>query len=103
VSDGIISAEDLKKGPAGSSVYLPAGEGKDLLAVVVFGINPNVKPPANSEAAARVPAGTVAVGVGDSVWAGGGDKTPYGYFVPLPGTTVTLDGKPVVKAGQLKL
>ena len=25
---------------------------------------------------------------------------PYGYFVSLPGTTVTLDGKPVVEAGQ---
>lgn len=111
VSDGIISAEDIKKGPAGLSVYLPAGEvyvtpvpgtaegkvvraidfyqgmeinnltmtfaagkltsltgsgpgfekmkaaydaageGKDLFAVVDFGINPNVKLPSNSKAA----------------------------------------------------
>jgi leucyl aminopeptidase (aminopeptidase T) len=163
VSDGIISAEDMKKGPAGLNVYLPAGEvyvtpvagtaegkvvrakdyyqgkeinnltltfaagkltsmtgsgpgfdplkaaydaageGKDLFAVVDFGINPNVKLPAGSQIATWVPAGTVTVGVGNNVWAGGDNKTAYGYFVSLPGTTVTLDGKPVVEAGQLKL
>jgi aminopeptidase len=163
VSDGIISAEDLKKGVAGTSVYLPAGEvyvtpvpgtaegkvvraldyyqgqeinnltltfaagkltsitgsgpgfakmkeaydaageGKDLFAVVDFGINPNVKLPANSKIATWVPAGTVTVGVGNNAWAGGDNKTAYGYFVSLAGTTVTLDGKPVVEAGQLKL
>jgi leucyl aminopeptidase (aminopeptidase T) len=163
VSDGIITAEDIRKGPAGLSVYLPAGEvyvtpvpgtaegkvvraldyyqgkeinnltltfaagrltsltgtgpgfellkaaydaageGKDLFAVVDFGINPNVKLPSNSKAATWVPAGTVTVGVGNNVWAGGDNKSSYGYFVSLPGTTVTLDGKPVVEAGQLKL
>jgi aminopeptidase len=163
VSDGIISAEDMKKGPAALNVYLPAGEvyvtpvagtaegkvvrakdyyqgkeinnltlnfaagkltsmtgtgpgfdllkaacdasgeGKDLFAVVDFGINPNVKLPTNSQIATWVPAGTVTVGVGNNVWAGGDNKTAYGYFVSLPGTTVTLDGKPVVEAGQLKL
>lgn len=163
VSDGIITAEDIKKGPAAMNVYLPAGEvfvtpvpgtaegkvvraldyfqgkeinnltltfaagkltsltgsgpgfellkaaydaadaGKDLFAVVDFGINPNVKLPSNSKVATWVPAGTVTVGVGNNVWAGGDNKTSYGYFVSLPGTTVTLDGKPVVEAGQLKL
>jgi aminopeptidase len=163
VSDGIITAEDMKKGPAGQSVYLPAGEvyvtpvpgtaegkvvskkdyyqgqevnnltltfaagkltsitgsgpgfekmkaaydaageGKDLFAVVDFGINPNVKLPAGSQIATWVPAGTVTVGVGNNTWAGGDNKTAYGYFVSLAGTTVTLDGKPVVEAGQLKL
>lgn len=83
--------------------YDAAGEGKDLFAVVDFGINPNVKLPANSSVATWVPAGTVTVGVGNNVWAGGDNKTPYGHFVSLPGTTVTLDGKPVVEAGQLKL
>lgn len=163
VSDGIITAEDTKKGPAGLNVYLPAGEvyvtpvpgtaegkvvrakdyyegkeinnlqmtfaagrltslagtgpgfdlmkaaydaageGKDLFAVVDFGINPHVRLPAGSQAATWVPAGTVTVGVGNNLWAGGDNKTPYGYFVSLAGTTVTLDGKPVVEAGQLKL
>jgi leucyl aminopeptidase (aminopeptidase T) len=83
--------------------YDAAGEGKDLFAVVDFGINPNIKLPAGSQIATWVPAGTVTVGVGNNVWAGGDNKTPYGYFVSLPGTTVMLDGKSVVEAGQLKL
>jgi leucyl aminopeptidase (aminopeptidase T) len=83
--------------------YDTAGEGKDIFAVVDFGINSNVKLPAGSKVATWVPAGTVTVGIGDNVWAGGDNKTPYGYFVSLPGTTVTLDGKPVIDAGQLKL
>jgi aminopeptidase len=85
------------------AAYDAAGEGKDLFAVVDFGINPNVKLPPGSSIATWVPAGTITVGVGNNVWAGGDNKTPYGYFVSLPGTTVTLDGKPVVEAGQLKL
>jgi len=163
VSDGIITAEDMKKGPAGLSVYLPAGEvyttpvpgtaegkivakkdyfegkeindltmtfaagkltsltgsgpgfellkarydaagaGKDLFAFVDFGINPNVKLPANSPIATWVPAGTVTLGFGGNVWAGGDNKEPYSYGISLAKTTVTLDGKPVVEAGQLKL
>lgn len=163
VSDGIITAEDLKKGPAGLSVYLPAGEvyvtpvpgtaegkvvlakdfyqgkeidnltmtfaagrltslagsgpgfelmkaaydaageGKELFGVVDFGINPNVKLPQGSPVATWVPAGTVTVGVGNNVWAGGDNKNVYGYFLSLAGATVTLDGKTVVEAGQLKL
>ncbi|MDT7780931.1 MAG: hypothetical protein QOC99_3443 [Acidobacteriota bacterium] len=83
--------------------YDAAGEGKDLFAVVDFGINPNIKLPASSAIATWVPAGTVTIGVGNNTWAGGDNKTPYGYFVSLPGTTVTLDGKSVVEAGQLKL
>jgi aminopeptidase len=163
VSDGIISAEDLKKGAAGQSVYLPAGEvyvapvpgtaegkvvrakdyyngkevnnlvmtfsagrltslagsgpgfeqlkaayeaageGKDIFGFVDFGINSNVKLPASSQVATWVPAGTVTVGLGNNVWAGGDNKASYGYGVSLPGTTVTLDGRTVVDAGQLKL
>lgn len=85
------------------AAYDAAGEGKDLFAVVDFGINPNIKLPAGSQIATWVPAGTVTIGVGSNVWAGGDNKCPYGYFVSLPGTTVMLDGKPVVEAGQLKL
>jgi leucyl aminopeptidase (aminopeptidase T) len=85
------------------AAYDAAGEGKDLFAVIDFGINPNIKLPAGSQIATWVPAGTVTVGVGNNVWAGGDNKSPYGYFVSLPGTTVMLDGKSVVEAGQLKL
>ena len=83
--------------------YDAAAEGKDQFAVVDFGINPNVKLPSSSLVGTWVPAGTVTIGIGNNIWAGGDNKTPYAYFVSIPGTTVTLDGKPIVENGQLKM
>jgi leucyl aminopeptidase (aminopeptidase T) len=163
VSDGIISADDVKKGGGAVSVYLPAGEvycapvagtaegkvvhtldyyqgkevdnltltiaggkvtamtgsgpgfdrlkadydaageGKDVLSFVDLGINPNVKLPASSKLGAFIPAGTITVGLGNNEWAGGDDKSPYGYTVFLPGSTVTLDDKTIIEGGQLKI
>jgi aminopeptidase len=85
------------------ALYDAAGEGKDLFAVVDLGINPNVKLPASSAVGTWVPAGTVTVGVGNNIWAGGDNKAPYGYFVSLPGTTVTLDGRPIIDKGEPKM
>jgi len=164
VSDGIISAEDMKQGGPATSVYLPAGEvfttpvpgtaegkvvhtrsfyrgkqvdnltltfvggkatgmsgsgpgfadmkseydavddaRKDLFAFVDLGINPNVTLPANSTVGTWVPAGAVTVGTGTNIWAGGDNSVPYGLTVFLPGSTVMLDGKPIVEDGVLKL
>lgn len=163
-SDGIVSAEDLKRGGAAVAVYLPAGEvfttpvpgsaegrvvdsrsfyrgkqidnltldiaggkvigisgsgpgyaglkaeydavqdpRKDLFGYVDLGINPNVKLPATSKVGNWVPAGTVTVGTGGNIWAGGDNSVPYGITIFLPGSTVTLDGKPIVESGVLQL
>ncbi len=56
------------------ALYDAAGEGKDLFAVVDLGINPNVKLPASSAVGTWVPAGTVSVGIGNNIWAGGDNK-----------------------------
>jgi leucyl aminopeptidase (aminopeptidase T) len=85
------------------ALYDAAGEGKDVFAAVDLGINPNVKLPANSVIGTWVPAGTITVGVGNNIWAGGTNNAPYGYFVSLPGTTVTLDGKVIIENGELKI
>jgi aminopeptidase len=85
------------------ALYDAAGEGKDLFAVVDLGINPNVKLPATVAVGTWVPAGTVTVGVGNNMWAGGDNKSPYAYYVSLPGTTVTMDGKTIIEKGQLKI
>ncbi|HEY0661431.1 MAG TPA: aminopeptidase [Lysobacter sp.] len=164
VSDGVVTAEDMKRGAAAASAYLPAGEvyttpvpgtaegkvvhsrtffrgkqidnltltiaggkvtemtgtgpgyadfragydavndpRKDLVGFVDFGINPNVKLPATSTVGNWVPAGTVTVGTGINVWAGGDNSVPYGLTVFLPGSTVTLDGKPIIENGALKI
>jgi aminopeptidase len=164
VSDGIISAEDMKAGGAANAVYLPAGEvyttpvagtangklvnpkafyrgkavdnltmefkdgkmvsmsgtgpgfadlkaeydavsdpRKDEFGYIDFGINPNIKLPANASVGNWVPAGTITVGTGGNTWAGGTNSVPYGQTVSLMGATVTLDGKPVIEGGTLKL
>ena len=164
VSDGIISAEDLKQGGGALAVYLPAGEvyttpvagtaegkvvhsrsyfqgkeiddltltfaagkltamtgtgpgyagfkaqydavtdpRKDEFGYVDLGINPEVKLPAESKVGTWVPAGSVTVGSGANIWAGGSNSVPYGTTVFLPGSTVTLDGKTIVDHGTLKL
>ena len=85
------------------ALYDAAGEGKDLFAFVDLGVNPNVRLPANSVVGTWVPAGMITVGIGNNMWAGGDNKSTYAYFVSIPGTTVTLDGKPIVEKGQLKI
>ncbi|MDQ3618037.1 MAG: aminopeptidase [Pseudomonadota bacterium] len=164
VSDGIISADDLRRGGAAVSVYLPAGEvyttpvagtaegkvvqsqsfhrGKQVddltltfvggkvtamtgsgpgyaglkaeydavddtrkheFAFVDLGINPKVTLPAASKVGNWVPAGSVTVGIGSNTWAGGDNSVPYTMTAFLPGSTVMLDGKPIVEKGTLKL
>lgn len=164
VSDGVISAGDLKRGGPAVAVYLPAGEvyttpvpgtaegkvvdsrsfyrgqridnltltiaggkvtsiagsgpgyagfkaeydavtdpRKDLFGYVDLGINANIRLPADSQVGNWVPAGAVTVGAGSNLWAGGNNSVPYGINVFQPGSTVTLDGKPIVEGGALKL
>jgi leucyl aminopeptidase (aminopeptidase T) len=76
---------------------------KDRLGFVDLGINPDIKLPAGSQVGSWIPAGTVTVGIGGNTWAGGDNSVPYGLTAYLPGSTVTLDGKPIIERGQLKL
>lgn len=80
-----------------------ADERKNLFGFVDLGINPNVRLPAGSLVGNWVPAGTVTVGTGSNVWAGGDNSVAYGLTFFLPGSTVMLDGKAVVEDGVLKL
>ena len=68
-----------------------------------MGINPNVKLPSGSQVGNWVPAGTVTLGLGNNLWAGGDNALAYGLNFFLPGSTVTLDGKVIVDKGQLAL
>jgi leucyl aminopeptidase (aminopeptidase T) len=76
---------------------------KDLFGFVDLGINPDVKLPAGSQVGSWIPAGTITVGLAGNTWAGGDNSVPYGLTAFLPGSTVTLDGKPIIERGQLKL
>jgi leucyl aminopeptidase (aminopeptidase T) len=76
---------------------------KNDFSFVDLGINPNITLPAESKVGNWVPAGTITVGTGGNTWAGGDNTVSYGQIVSLPGSTVTLDGKPIIEKGSLKL
>jgi leucyl aminopeptidase (aminopeptidase T) len=160
VNDGIISAEDRKKGGGATSVWLPAGEvyltpvpgtgegtvvsdrfffqgkpidglelefkdgkltsmtakdglqplqaaydaagpGKDVLGVIDLGINPGIKSPEGSPVHVWGKAGTVSVSVGNNTWAGGDNQVNFGLDAFSSGSTLTVDGTPLVQDGRL--
>jgi len=76
---------------------------KNEFAFVDFGINPNVTLPAAAKVGNWVSAGSVSVGIGGNAWAGGSNTVSYSETVFLPGSTVMLDGKPIVENGVLKI
>jgi len=76
---------------------------KSALGFIDFGINPNIALPEGASVGTWVPAGSVTVGTGGNTWAGGDNAVPYSLTVHLPGSTVTVDGKPFVEQGTLKM
>jgi leucyl aminopeptidase (aminopeptidase T) len=159
-SDGVISADDMKKGGADVLVYLPAGEvflapvpgsangkvvishgfylgaaiemlelsfangrltgmtaasglaplkaaydaagaGKDEFAFVDVGINRDVQIAAGSLMLPWMAEGMVTVGIGNNSWAGGTNNGGFGYPLFMPGSTLEIDGAPLVKDGKL--
>ncbi|MDQ3335759.1 MAG: aminopeptidase [Myxococcota bacterium] len=80
--------------------YDAAGPGKLEVSVFDVGINPSIKTTAKFES--YVSAGMVTIGIGGNVWAGGTNKEPFVMNMFLPGSTVMLDGKPLIEAGVLK-
>ncbi|MBF6023905.1 aminopeptidase [Lysobacter niastensis] len=98
ISGGGAGYEDFK-----ADYDAVADDRKNQVSFIDFGINPNVKLPTSSPIGAWMPAGSVAVGFGGNSWAGGENTLSYGHAVFLPGSTVTLDGKPIVEKGELKL
>lgn len=77
-----------------------AGAGKDEFAIFDVGINPAVKQ--SPTLLTWVPAGMVSLGIGGNAWAGGANDSAYFFGGFLPGSTVTIDGKPLIENGTLK-
>ncbi|HYN07234.1 MAG TPA: aminopeptidase [Vicinamibacterales bacterium] len=83
------------------ALYDAAGAGKDDFSFIDVGLNPDVKIPAGSKLRTWVPAGMVTVGTGNNMWAGGSNTAPFGITTFLPGSTLEVDGKAIVKSGAL--
>ena len=88
--------EPLKK------LYNASGPGKDEFGAIDIGVNPNVRIPSNSRMVAWMASGMVSVGIGENTWAGGENTCPFGLYVHLPGSTLTVDGRTLVDQGVLK-
>jgi hypothetical protein len=93
-----------KSGIEPLKAYYDAAESgkKDEFSVIDFGINPNVKVKPGSKFTNWVPAGMVTIAIGNNSWAGGDNKSPFGYQFFLPGCTIDVDGKTLVEKGNLK-
>jgi aminopeptidase len=81
--------------------YNAAGQGRDLLGVIDIGINSGIQSPEESPVHVWAKAGTVTVSVGDNTWAGGDNRASFGFAAYSPGSSVTIDGKPLIQNGKL--
>jgi leucyl aminopeptidase (aminopeptidase T) len=84
------------------TLYDAAGAGKDEFGVIDLGINPAVRLPKKSPAGLYMEAGTITVGSGNNVWAGGDNKSSFSVNCFLRGGTLHVDGKPLVQDGSLQ-
>lgn len=89
--------ESFKKG------FDAAPAGREDLGYIDLGINPALIAPKGSKLQSWVGAGTVTIGIGSNLWAGGTNTTPWGFAYFLNDTTVTVDGKVIVENGALKV
>ena len=83
--------------------YDAANEGKELFGAIDIGINPNVQVVPGSKMVAWMPAGMVTVALGNNEWAGGENSAGFGLAGHLPGSTLMVDGTPIVENGNLKI
>lgn len=83
--------------------YDAAGEGKDRFSALDIGINPNVEHVPGAWLTSPVVAGMITLGIGRNTWAGGDNDVSFGIPLYLPGSTLVIDGEPVIAAGALLL
>jgi aminopeptidase len=83
------------------ALFDAAGPGKDLVGVIDIGINSGVKPPQGKPVRVWSEAGTVTVVIGNNTWAGGNNQVNFAVSPYTTGGTVTVDGKVLVKDGEL--
>lgn len=81
--------------------YDAAGEGKDEFAFVDIGVNPKLGEGTGGQILNYVRTGMITIGFGGNVWAGGSNNSTYAFQGYLPGATLTVDKKPLIKDGKL--
>jgi aminopeptidase len=94
----MTSSSDMTKV---NSAYAAGGDGRDLFSIVDIGLNEAVKDIPGSLMLATFAAGSVSLGFGGDLGFGGTNASAFAFFGTQPGTTVSVDGKPVVTNGTL--
>ncbi len=93
-----------KGGECFQETMAPYSGSKDVLGTVLIGLNPALKViDQGGDYRPSSAAGMVWIYTGDNELQGGNNKAPGGFGFPLTNATVTVDGKVVVKDGQLVL
>ena len=98
-----MTAKPSKAFDRAKQLYEAAGPGKEMLSILDFGVNADVKAPKGKQLLSFIPAGAVTLMLGGDLWAGGTNAVTYGQSLFLPDATVTVDGKVVVEKGELKV
>ncbi|MBV8148322.1 MAG: aminopeptidase [Candidatus Eremiobacteraeota bacterium] len=97
---GMTSSSDLTKLKA---AYDAGGNGRDQLTLADIGVNDAVKDIPGSAMTASFASGSISFGFGGNLGAGGTNSSPFAFFATQPGSTVAIDGKPLVTNGALAL
>lgn len=82
-------------------MYDAAPKNRDQFAFLDIGFNPKVQAPPRSRLVSWVAAGTITIGVGNNVWAGGDNDVPFDLAAHLNGGTLTLDDTTIVDQGTI--
>jgi leucyl aminopeptidase (aminopeptidase T) len=91
------NAEALKQAIAQST-----GD-KDLFSFIDIGTNPNNTMFKNSDYCSYTMAGMVTIGIGNAPWAASPNKSDFATSFFIPRATVEIDGKAIVKEGNLAI
>jgi leucyl aminopeptidase (aminopeptidase T) len=83
-------------------MYDAAESGKEEFSFIDIGINPDVQIKPGSKMVSYIPAGMFTMGIGNNTWAGGENKNTFGFDFHIPGCTVVMDGKTLVKDGVIE-
>jgi leucyl aminopeptidase (aminopeptidase T) len=78
-----------------------APKGRDLLAALDIGINPDVMVPQDSRMVTWMAEGTISVGIGGNTWAGGDNDVPFMLFGHLTNGMLSIDDQPLIERGKL--
>lgn len=82
-------------------LYDASAEGKDEFSSIDIGINPNVSIIPGSKLVCWMPAGMITVGIGNNLFAGGENKSTFGYNFHIPGCTLKVDNETLIDKGTL--